>query len=148
MGAVKALFTREERAVVLFLTLSLLVGSAVMVTRRVFPAVAADFPRGPTSAAADGPLEESGVPVPAGPVDVNSADARELVLLPGIGPVRAEAIVRLRDRRGGFESLDELLDVKGIGPATLERLRPEAALGPRVRPDVGGRPASSAPDTT
>lgn len=146
MGVVKALFTREERAVVLFLTLSLLVGSAVMATRRVFPA--ADFPGGLTSVAADGRLEESGVPVPAGPVDVNSADAGELVLLPGIGPVRAEAIIRLRDRRGGFESLDELLDVKGIGPATLERLRPEAALGPRVRPDVGGRTASSAPDTT
>jgi competence protein ComEA len=57
----------------------------------------------------------------AGPVDVNSADAATLAEeLDGIGPAKAEAIVDYRDRNGPFESVDELLDVKGIGERVLD----------------------------
>jgi comEA protein len=122
-------FTREERGVVVFLAVSLAVGSLVMAARRVDPAlVSAGRPTaGPPAAAPE---------APAGPVDVNAATADELTALPGIGPVRAAAIVALREERGGFRSLDDLLDVKGIGPKTLARLRPLAAVGPR-RPGRG-----------
>jgi len=59
-----------------------------------------------------------------GTVNVNTATAEELQLLPGIGASRAVAVIELRKQRGGFESLEQLKDVKGIGEAGLERLRP------------------------
>ena len=59
-----------------------------------------------------------------GTVNVNTATAEELQLLPGIGAARADALIDLRKQRGGFKSLEQLKDVKGIGDASLERLRP------------------------
>lgn len=65
-----------------------------------------------------------------GPVDLNRAGAKELEALDGVGPSLSRRIVQLRDRKGGyFRSIDELLEVKGIGPATLARIRPSATLG-------------------
>lgn len=58
------------------------------------------------------------------PVDLNRATASELEALPGIGPSIASAIVEHRERAGPFASVDDLLDVPGIGPARLEELRP------------------------
>ena len=65
-------------------------------------------------------------PPMVGVVNVNTATAAELELLPGVGPAKARAILEARREKGGFESLEELEDVKGIGPAALERLRPFA----------------------
>lgn len=65
----------------------------------------------------------SGPPGAAGPVDLNTATAEQLDTLPGVGPSTAAAILAERDRRGRFGSVDELLDVRGIGPAKLEQLR-------------------------
>jgi len=58
------------------------------------------------------------------PVDVNAADRDELELLPRIGPTLAERIVEERARGGPFESVAGLTRVRGIGPRTVERLRP------------------------
>lgn len=55
-----------------------------------------------------------------GQVDINIASVEELQLLPRVGPVLAGRIVEGRP----YESVDALVDVRGIGPATLERLRP------------------------
>jgi competence protein ComEA len=63
-----------------------------------------------------------------GVVNVNTASLEELQLLPGIGESRAQAMVELRKRRGGFKSLEELKEVKGIGDASLDRLRPYVRL--------------------
>ncbi len=57
-------------------------------------------------------------------LDVNQADWPELALLPGIGELRARRIVELRESRGPFQEHEQLLRVKGIGPKTLERIRP------------------------
>lgn len=65
-----------------------------------------------------------------GRIDLNRATAGELEGLPGIGPAKAEALVRWRERYGRFKSLEDVLAVPGIGPATLERLKPLVALGP------------------
>jgi competence protein ComEA len=65
----------------------------------------------------------SGTAPPVGPVDLNRATADELDLLPGIGPSTAQAIVDYRDQHGPFGSVDELLDVRGIGPAKLDAIR-------------------------
>lgn len=57
------------------------------------------------------------------PINVNTATAEKLQRLPGIGPVTAQAIVAARAVKA-FESVGDLDKVKGIGPKTLERLRP------------------------
>ena len=63
-----------------------------------------------------------------GVVNLNTATAEQLQLLPGVGEVRANAIVDLRKQNGGFKSLDDLEAVKGVGPAMMERLRPHITL--------------------
>lgn len=137
-GWMGGLFTRDERAVVVFLAVSLAIGSLVMAARRVDPSLVAET----QSPGADSTSAAQPVETPDWPIDVNRASADEMVALPGIGPARAAAIIALRDARGGLGSLDELLDVKGIGPKTLERLRPFAVAGPRARKaHPSGRPA-------
>ncbi|WP_027088229.1 ComEA family DNA-binding protein [Cohnella panacarvi] len=58
-------------------------------------------------------------------LNLNEATTTQLESLPGIGPSKAKAIIAFRDLRGGYRSVDELLDVKGIGPKMLEKLLPE-----------------------
>ncbi len=59
------------------------------------------------------------------PINVNSATAQEIESsLPGIGRVKAHAIVDHRSANGPFTNVQQLLDVKGIGPRTLERITP------------------------
>ena len=63
------------------------------------------------------------------PIDLNSADAFMLELLPEIGPSLAERIIAYRSENGSFSSVDDLLQVSGIGPATLESVRPYCCAG-------------------
>jgi competence protein ComEA len=57
-------------------------------------------------------------------IDLNRATADELDALPGVGPAIAQAIVDYRDEHGPFATVDDLLDVRGIGEAKLEDIRP------------------------
>jgi competence ComEA-like helix-hairpin-helix protein len=57
-------------------------------------------------------------------VDLNRADRAELLQLPGIGITLVDRVEEYRRDHGGFRSVDELSSVRGIGPTTLERLRP------------------------
>lgn len=61
-------------------------------------------------------------------ININTAEKQNLVKLPKIGIVTAERIIRFRDDYGPFKSLDDLLKVKGIGPKTLEKLKPQITL--------------------
>ena len=63
------------------------------------------------------------------PLNVNTADTVALEELPGIGPVLAAAIVEHRQRTGPFATIDELVEVSGIGPSKLEQIRPLATVG-------------------
>lgn len=65
----------------------------------------------------------AGSTTPPGPVDLNRATADQLDSLPGVGPATAAAIVAYRDQHGPFASVDDLAQVRGIGPAKLEALR-------------------------
>lgn len=66
-------------------------------------------------------------PVRAG-VDPNRAGAAELIRLPGVGPVLAQRILDDRRINGPYQCAEDLLRVKGIGPATLARMRSSLAL--------------------
>ena len=69
--------------------------------------------------------------VPSGPttlVNINSADEATLETLNGVGPVLAAAIIQYRTEHGPFASVDQLDEVSGIGPATLEDLRSQVTV--------------------
>jgi len=57
-------------------------------------------------------------------ININTADTKELEKLPRIGPATAKKILDLRKEKGGFKKTDDLLEVKGIGPKILEKIRP------------------------
>lgn len=62
-------------------------------------------------------------------LDLNRAAAAELERLPGVGPSLAARIIAYRDSAGGFRSIDQLVQVRGIGPVLLQRLKPLVRLG-------------------
>lgn len=61
-------------------------------------------------------------------IDLNTATAEQLEELPGVGPATAASILGYRDERGRFASVDELLEVRGIGEAKLEEIRPHVRV--------------------
>ena len=63
------------------------------------------------------------------PLDINQASVTELSQMPGINDKLADEIVALRVRKGGFSKLENLCEVKGIGPATVTRLRQYLTVG-------------------
>jgi competence protein ComEA len=132
----------------ILLALTLLVGLAVREWRAGFPDAAARFerfdreepagpprpeprPTGPgpaeTSAGAPGAAATAPAGAPISPplerLDVNRADAAQLARLPGVGPGLAQRIVEERQRRGRFESPDQLRYVLGMGPKKLAAIR-------------------------
>jgi competence protein ComEA len=78
------------------------------------------MPSDPTAAATGTPSAGASI----APVNLNSATAEQLDTLPGIGPVTAQAILTWRTENGRFTSVDELLEVSGIGDATLADIAP------------------------
>ncbi|WP_202879350.1 ComEA family DNA-binding protein [Nocardioides cynanchi] len=79
---------------------------------------------GPVAVATSAP---SGSPV-SGLVDINTADETTLETLPEVGPVTAQSIITWRTQHGGFSSVDQLLEVDGIGDATLAKLTPYVTI--------------------
>jgi|SRR5436190_7491470 len=83
--------------------------------------------KGETPAAGTGTTGTTGVgglPI----VNINTADEPTLETLNGVGPALATAIIQYRTEHGPFTSVDQLDDVSGIGPATLEKLRPQVTV--------------------
>jgi competence protein ComEA len=74
------------------------------------------------AAAASPPVGDPSAPVAL--VNLNTASETELDTLPEVGPVTAASILQWRDQHGGFTSVDELLEVDGIGEVTLGKLAP------------------------
>lgn len=89
-----------------------------------------------TAFAADAPTKPAAAPAVTAPtakpaanqqhdaaVNINTADAQALTKLKGVGLKKAEAIVAWRKANGNFKTIDQLADVKGIGPKTVEANR-------------------------
>jgi competence protein ComEA len=85
------------------------------------------------------PVERATTPV----TDLNQADRAALEQVPGIGPSMAKAIEEHRTKKGAFKSVDELRQVKGMGPATLEKVRPFLRVDPAALPEVETEPSPS-----
>ena len=76
-------------------------------------------------------------------VDINAAGAAELVSLPGIGPALARRIIAYRGEHGPFGRIEELLDVRGIGPKMLDKIRPKIRVGRKAASSTGKRKSGS-----
>lgn len=95
------------------------------------PAVLLTEPTQPPQASqASSPTEEAETePTIAFPIDLNTAGQTELTALPGIGPVLAGRILEYRDSAGRFQSVEELLNVSGIGEKRLEAIWEYVTVG-------------------
>ncbi len=82
------------------------------------------------------PMDRRDLPVrdAAVSIDINSAGAADLSLLPGVGPAIAERIIEDRREHGAYESVAQLQRVRGIGPRTMERIVPFVRCTPPVTP--------------
>ena len=134
-------FTRNELTAVLVLSTVFLVGSAIKLwmpvaaTRPALPAFSyaaldsqflalSRAPRDSASAPHRSATRKSASTPGPQSIELNSASVDELQRLPGIGPAIARRIVAYRDEHGEFNEPGDITGVRGIGPRTLERIRP------------------------
>jgi competence protein ComEA len=88
------------------------------------------LPRQGEPAADDGSAEDSAGTAQGGPLDLNTASASDLEGLPGIGAALAERIIEFRASNGALKSVEDLRNVKGIGPALFTKIAPLVTVGP------------------
>jgi len=78
----------------------------------------------PAAVTSGAPHAPSGGQQSGSRVNINTADATTLDTLPGVGPSRAAAILAHRKKNGPFKTCESLIDIYGIGPKTVEKIRP------------------------
>ena len=141
-------FNRNEQVILLLLCGILLVGVVVSYIDSKDPDRIPDFEvrknavevpqekekadvqqhRSPAKADGKGDASEKKDSLAGELIDINSATAKEFERLSGIGPQIAGRIVAYREQHGAFKRVDDLTKVRGIGPKTLERLRPHLRM--------------------
>ena len=99
--------------------------------------VAAALALAVTSILSTGVAFAAAKPAPAGKVNMNTATAEQFTVLPGVGPKLAARIVEHRQKAGSFKTVQELLNVKGIGEKNFEKIQGYLTVG------EPGRSASS-----
>ncbi len=111
----------------IFLLVVLVIGGGITLYKRSHPGFApeliSDFVK-----SNDASLIQKVEPYPKKPeikerIHINRATARELELLPGIGPVLAKRIISLRESKGRFAKVEDLMEVNGIGSKKLEEIK-------------------------
>jgi competence protein ComEA len=95
------------------------------------PTLAPTVTVGPGTPSPTAPPTHTPAPAsPAGKININTATAAELEALPRIGPAIAQRIVDYRTANGPFQTIEEIMDVRGIGPATFEQIKDLITVGP------------------
>ena len=124
-------FTRNEQKVVLFLSISFLAGGAIKEYQDRWQALPAPTGSkilkeyaGPDAMRVSAFREETDESGTFFTIPLNSATKADLERIPGIGPVMAQRILAYKAMNGRFQTVDELLKVKGIGPKKLDKIRP------------------------
>lgn len=103
-------------------------GEQVVVARRGRPVAAAASPASSTTGANPSGGAATGAGGAPATVNVNTADATALEALTGVGPAIAAKIVEYRTQNGPFKSVDDLAQVSGIGPKTIEGMRAQVVV--------------------
>ena len=111
--------------VLIALTLAFLAGLAALAAQESGGAAGSTYR---VKTERDVSAEDAGTAAAYGSLDINTATAEELEKLVGIGPALAQAIVDYRAEHGPFHSVDELLEVSGIGEAKLGGIRGEVTV--------------------
>ena len=75
----------------------------------------------------------AGKPAPSGKVNINTATAQQLTVLPGVGEKLAARIVDYRQKAGGFKNVSELMNVQGIGEKNFLKLKSKLSVTPPVK---------------
>lgn len=126
----RELFTRSEIRALLFLATLLLIGGAAGIYQKsravVYPDVIITHVQSesrPVVRQARSPGAVTAEMLVKYKININTASADSLELLPGIGPELAKRIVDFRNRNGRFIKADDLMNVRGIGSAKLEAIR-------------------------
>lgn len=121
--------TATERKVILFLTITFLIGAGIRLYQETFPSEQRFDYRASDStyAALNESLEREQVGGDSASTEIlniNKASKEQLLNLPGVGEVTAERILLYRDEVGDFKSIDDLKNVKGITKKKFEQLKP------------------------
>lgn len=135
--------TRQEKLVIEFLVFFLIVGSGIRLYRdrlRPQPTVPKEeiavfqelVTRLDSNVQQPSKRTEKSIATPktkpAGKINLNRATKSELMTLPKIGEVTADRIIAYREEHGGFKNIEELKNVKGIGPKTFELIKGEVTV--------------------
>jgi len=124
------MFTKKEKNIILVVALILLLGAVGFVVRKVIKKQrvlrSSDVNMKDAFQREDENREES--TIPSEPVNINTAGLMEIEALPFLGLERSKDIIEYRDKNGPFKSLDELTNISGIGPKTLDKLKPLITL--------------------
>ncbi len=121
-------------ALVILLSLGSMVGIFLLRNAPREPVTLRDLPRAATSPPVTVTVPATTEPVATDapvvyPLDLNTADLDALMTLPGIGPVLGQRILDYRQATGGFTSVEELLEIDGIGQKRLEAIRDYLTIG-------------------
>lgn len=83
----------------------------------------------PSANSSDNSQDGIPTPSPANPLNINTATLEELQLLPGIGVTKAQNILDYRKQHGNFNTIEELLEVSGIGPGIFDKIKDRITTG-------------------
>lgn len=114
---------RVEKYLVIFLTLTLLLGAGVLAYLKSRPPAKISIGRFPVEKPPAGPSAASSIRI-----NINEASAEELVDLKGVGKTLAERVISYRSLNGRFITKEDIKRVKGIGPALYEKIKDDIAV--------------------